>query len=129
MVYLNKIFDEVLQMLETSKKMAELFAESGISYGELSRITKIPKSALQRYLTGETEKIPLDRVELIASALGSTAQHVLGWGNEKPATISGDGQSAMDAKILALLKLVPEDQKEALYGVFEAVLKAQGLIH
>lgn len=41
-----------------------------MSYGELSRLTGIPKSALQRYATGRTRKIPFDRVRLIAEVIG-----------------------------------------------------------
>ena len=40
----------------------------GLSYDELSRITNIPKSTLQRYATGETPKIPIERIEAIAKA-------------------------------------------------------------
>ncbi len=50
-----------------------------ISYGELSKKTNIPKSALQRYATGETEKIPITRIEVIAKALNTTAQFIMGW--------------------------------------------------
>lgn len=53
--------------------------EQGISYGELSSLTNIPKSALQRYATGETEKIPLDRLEKIAVALHVETAWLLGW--------------------------------------------------
>ena len=55
-----------------SKKILEIILEKGISYGELSERTGIPKSALQRYATGQTEKIPIDRLQKIASALGTT---------------------------------------------------------
>lgn len=56
-------------MSEISKRILGLLEKKKISYGELSKLTKIPKSALQRYATGETEKIPLDRLELIAKYL------------------------------------------------------------
>ena len=66
-------------MSEISDKILKLIKTTNISYGELSRLTNIPKSALQRYATGETEKIPMDRVELIAQALGTTPKYLLGW--------------------------------------------------
>jgi len=43
--------------------------EDAISYGELSRETHIPKSTLQRYITGATSKIPLDSISEIARVL------------------------------------------------------------
>ncbi len=72
-------------MNHISKKILSLIEEKNISYGDLSTITKIPKSALQRYATGQTEKIPINRLEAIAAALDTTAAFLLGWEEETPA--------------------------------------------
>lgn len=66
-------------MSDISERILSLIEEKDISYGELSKITKIPKSALQRYATGETEKIPIPRVEAIAKALSVSAAYIMGW--------------------------------------------------
>lgn len=66
-------------MSEISKRLLQLIEDNDISYGELSKKTSIPKSALQRYATGETEKIPITRIEVIAKALNTTAQFIMGW--------------------------------------------------
>lgn len=66
-------------MSEISKRLLQLIEDNDISYGELSKKTNIPKSALQRYATGETEKIPITRIEIIAKALNTTAQFIMGW--------------------------------------------------
>ena len=50
-------------MSAISDRILEQIKQANISYGDLSTMTGIPKSALQRYATGETEKIPLDRLE------------------------------------------------------------------
>ena len=76
-------------MSEISKRILELLIEKNISYGELSKLTNIPKSALQRYATGETEKIPIDRLELIAKYLNVDAAYLMGWTGES-ALISDD---------------------------------------
>ena len=65
-------------MSELSKRILNLILDQNISYGELSQKTGIPKSALQRYATGETEKIPVDRLELIAGALHTTSAALMG---------------------------------------------------
>ena len=65
-------------MSELSNRILNLILSKELSYAELSQLTGIPKSALQRYATGETEKIPADRLELIAKALGTTAAVLLG---------------------------------------------------
>ena len=69
-------------MSELSEKIKGLMAQKDVTYDDLAKKTGISKSALQRYATGETEKIPIDRVQSIATALGTTAQYLLGWDSE-----------------------------------------------
>lgn len=66
-------------MSDRSYKIMRLIEDNKISYGSLSKATGISKSALQRYATGKTEKIPIDRLELIAKALNSTPAYLMGW--------------------------------------------------
>ena len=66
-------------MSELSQRILNLILDQNISYGELSLATGIPKSALQRYATGETEKIPIDRLERIAKALHTSSAVLMGW--------------------------------------------------
>lgn len=66
-------------MSEISNRLLSLIIKNDISYGELSKRTGIPKSALQRYATGETEKIPITRIEQMAKALHSSAAYIMGW--------------------------------------------------
>lgn len=43
--------------------------ESGLTYLQLESLTGIPHSALQRYVSGGTEKIPVDRVQRLLDVL------------------------------------------------------------
>lgn len=70
-------------MSDVSKRILDILSEKDISYGELSSKTGIPKSALQRYATGQTEKIPIDRLEIIAKAIGTSASFLMGWEDAK----------------------------------------------
>ena len=70
-------------MNELSQRINKAISDSKLSYGELSKLTNIPKSALQRYATGGTGKVPLDRIEAIAKATGVTALYLLGWEEKK----------------------------------------------
>lgn len=67
------------EFLELSQRLDRLIKESGMSQHELARITGIPQSAIQRYASGDTAKIPIDRLEKLAKALGTSAAHLLGW--------------------------------------------------
>jgi transcriptional regulator with XRE-family HTH domain len=91
-------------MSEISNRILAIILERNISYGELSTKTGIPKSALQRYATGETEKIPIDRLHLIANALNTTTAYLMGWDNNLAPTNSGE-RSVSD-----------DDIKFALFG-------------
>lgn len=66
-------------MSEISERILKLMKDKKMSYGELSNATNIYKSALQRYATGKTDKIPLDRIKIIAETLGTTPEYLLGW--------------------------------------------------
>ena len=58
------------------------FDASGITYDELAKRTNLPKSALHRYINGETEKIPIDRFQAICKEINVDAGALLGWREE-----------------------------------------------
>ena len=60
-------------------KLYASFKKSGYSYSELSKLTGIPKSALQRYITGDTKKIPINKLQIICEKLDVDVKSVLGW--------------------------------------------------
>lgn len=66
-------------MSEISKRLLELIQEKGLSYGEIAEKTCIPKSAVHRYASGDTPKIPLNRLEAMAKVLGVSAAYLMGW--------------------------------------------------
>lgn len=69
-------------MSDISDRILNIILEKEISYGELADKTGIPKSALQRYATGQTEKIPIDRLQIIATAIGTTPEYLMGWNSD-----------------------------------------------
>ena len=86
------IVDVVINMNEIAERIAQAMEKQNISYGELARITGIPKSAVYRYVTGETEKMPLPRLELIAKALHVAPEYLLGWEEPAPAKQEDDDE-------------------------------------
>lgn len=78
------MFKGGLDMSSISQRLYDSIKRKGYSYGELAKLTGIPKSAIQRYATGETPKIPMDRLQLMAEALGVSAQYLMGWDEEEP---------------------------------------------
>lgn len=51
----------------------------GYSYQELATLTGLSKSTLQRYETGAIMSIPLNKIEILASALHTSPEYILGW--------------------------------------------------
>lgn len=66
-----------------SEKLALAMHEKGISTRRLSGLTGIPKSAIQRYTSGDTEKIPIDRMKAMAEALSIDPAYIMGWATEE----------------------------------------------
>ena len=88
-------------MVNRAERISMAISEKGISYAELEKITGVSKSALQRYATGQTKKIPIDVIEKIAVATGVSARYLMGW-DEKTAPADGESDSSVD--IAALLE-------------------------
>lgn len=68
---------------DTSERIKEAIQKSGLTLIELQDRTGIPKSAIQRYATGSTEKLPIDRVKAIAKATGFSPAYLMGWEESK----------------------------------------------
>lgn len=104
---------------EVARKITVAMRDARISYSELAARTGIPKSALQRYATAATEKLPLDRLEKIAKALDISAAYLMGWEDEPPEDEdkknSAPELSESALKLLDIIdRLSPENQQVML---------------
>ena len=77
-------------MSECSDRILQALKQADLSYGELAKLTGISKSALQRYATGETKKIPIDSIEAIAKATNVSAQYLMGLDESETETYIDD---------------------------------------
>ncbi len=50
-----------------------------LSFQDLANLTGMSKSTLQRYESGAIKNIPLSKVEILASALQTTPEYLMGW--------------------------------------------------
>lgn len=74
--------------MTVSKRIRTQMELRGLSYGELAAATGLTKSAIHRYATGQTDKIPTDALEKLARALGVTPAFLTGWEEEHPHTLA-----------------------------------------
>lgn len=70
------------ELTELIEKIKLRRLELGLSYQELSDLTGINKSTLQRYETGFIKKVPINQVQIIAKALNVTPGYLMGWEND-----------------------------------------------
>jgi transcriptional regulator with XRE-family HTH domain len=70
-------------MDERTKRIQEAIQKKGLSYAELERLTGVSHSALQRYASGKTKKIPIDVIEKIADVTGVTARYLMCWDEQE----------------------------------------------
>lgn len=77
-------------MSTMSERIKTAMQKAGLSYGELSKLTGIPKAALQRYGTGETAKVPINRIEEIARHTGVAVEYLVGWDDDTHAEAHTD---------------------------------------
>ena len=103
-------------MSDISKRILETITCKDISYGDLSGKTGIPKSALQRYATGQTEKIPIDRLEKIASAIGVTTSFLMGWGSADETEKAPMPNDIGEENILRMYRSLSTEEKGAWYA-------------
>ena len=122
----NEVKNEIAVRILRAMHLAQM------SYGDLAKATGIPKSALQRYATGTTEKLPLPRLEAIAKALNISAAYLMGWEDE-PSCFNHNVENKKDApaiseSVMDLVRIVeqltPENQK-TLAAVANGLLKTQ----
>lgn len=91
------------------RRLKQVIDESGLTYAQLENKTGISKSALQRYATGMTKKIPVDTIVAIAQVLNVSAAWIMGWSEE-------DSKSNV-----AFSPVTDDDIKFALFGGDEGI--------
>ena len=113
-------------MTEIAERMQAVMQEKEMSYGELADLSNIPKSAVFRYVTGETEKIPLDRIQRIAAALGVSAAYLMGWEPEE--AMKRMTVSVSEERLLESIRQLSPSQQDTLLALLEgAVQNLKGL--
>ena len=79
---------------------------------EIEQRTGIKKSSMQRYVSGETGKIPMAAIEKLATLFGVPATYLMGW-DEKEDSPSEVRLTEGEQQLLELFRLIPEEQQKA----------------
>ena len=102
----------------------------GMKQSELCQITKIPKSSISQYLSGDFEP-KQDRIYLIAKALNVSEAWLIGYDvpmekeKEKESSPAIEELSEGEKALLELFNKVPEDQQKLVLQMIRAALGSQ----
>lgn len=64
-------------MIERNKRVKDAISQKHYTFEELEKVTGIPRSTLQRYVSGTTDKIPVTFYEAIAAATDTPVEHLI----------------------------------------------------
>ena len=112
----------VKDMSVFSERLKSAIKKTGLSQRELENKTGIPHSAIQRYASGNTDRVPIGRIELLAKALGTTAEYLLGWEEETPAV---DNNSRRIDEFVELFSKLSDDQQTFIISSIKGLLSNQ----
>lgn len=117
-------------------KLRELRKSKGLTLDELAALVGTSKQTIHRYETGAISNVPPEKVESLASALGSTPSELMGW--DEDSTSAGAILAPMGIKKLPMLgdiacgmPIYAEEQRESFVSVSDKLdadfcLKAHG---
>ena len=117
-------------------KLKELRKSKGMTLDELAALIGTSKQTIHRYETGAIANVPPEKVESLASALGSTPSELMGWDEEPTAIISnlipmGIKRLPMLGDIACGMPIYAEERRESFVSVSDKLdadfcLKAHG---
>lgn len=110
-------------MSELGNLLLSLMQEKGLSYGILSNMTGLSKATLQRYVSGTTETIPFDRLEIIAKALGVNVGYLCAKSTINEMKLRGEYTSEM------MELLMDAEQEKSRFNLNGAVSAPSGGPH
>ena len=91
---------------------------------EIEQRTGIKKSSMQRYVSGETGKIPMSAIEKLANLFGVSGAYLMGW-DEKKDSPSEPQLTEGEKTLLDLFNRVPEDKQQLVLQMIRAALGSQ----
>ena len=103
-----------------AERLLKAYEESKYSYGDLSKLTGIPRTMIQRYFTGDIERIPIERLEALSRVLGLDINELLGWNQP------GNGKimrsvTPQQSYLLDASETLTEREQEMLLKMIESI--------
>lgn len=121
---------------EMGKKIKELRQKKGMTLEQVATIVGVGKSTVRKWETGMIANMKRDKIQLLATALGTTPAYLMGWKEEKreiPFSLRLFGREEKETPqitegeqmLLDLFRQIPEDAQKMYLEVLRAALKNQ----
>ena len=94
---------------------------------EIEQRTGIKKSSMQRYVSGETGKIPMAAIERLATLFGVSGSYLMGWDAKKESPSESELTEG-EKEMLALFRLIPTDRQPEALDLLRVALKMQRIL-
>ena len=100
--------------------------ELRMSADKLAEILGKDRSTIYRYEKGDIENLPLDILEPIAQALGTTPAYLMGWEEDKKENTPEDIKLSEGEKVLIdLFRKLPDEAQKMYLAVLRNALENQ----
>ena len=110
------------------EKIKKLRIQTGLSQEQLANMLNTTKQAIYKYENGIVTNIPLDKIELLSSILGTTPSYLMGWEEDKEDAPTEPKLSEGEEMLLNLFRKLPQEAQNSYIERLEEALKTLGLI-
>lgn len=112
-------------MTERRKRLNEAIRANNLTLVELEKRTGVAKSSIQRYLTGETVKIPIDFFEKIAAVTNVPKEYLACYDTDTDKTKNAPIETNQDDLTIVIKQLTGDDEKRVKEFAQLLLLKEQ----
>ena len=119
------------------EKIKQLRIKNKLSQEALATALNTTKQAIYKYESGIVTNIPMDKITILASVLGTTPAYLMGWEEETPAPELSEGERAgielyrklspdvreLFFPILKKFDELPEGERQMLIAMIRAAIK------
>ena len=107
-----------------SDRIKHEMIKNSLTLIEIEQRTGIKKSSMQRYVSGETGKIPMSAIEKLAKLFGVSGEYLMGWDDKKDSP-SEPELTEGEKLMLELFRQIPKDRQPEALDLLRVALKMQ----
>jgi transcriptional regulator with XRE-family HTH domain len=99
--------------------------KAGLTQEELGKRCGTTKQTIYKYEIGKVTNIPLDRLEMIAEAVGVSSSTLLGWDNGKDKPTVSDGLSDVKRDLIQFAEGLTNEQAALALRVLKSIVEGE----